>query len=226
MRTDKLTSKFQMALADAQSLAVGRDHQFIDPLHVMLALLDQDSGTVRPLLAKAGANVNLLRSRIGEALDRLPKVEGTGGEVLVSNDLGKLLNLADKLAQDRDDQYISSELFLLAACGDKGTLGRILGEAGAVKGAIDKAIGEMRGGAKVDDPNAEETRQALEKYTDRSHRARGPGQARPDHRPRRRDPPHHPDPAAAHQEQPRADRRARRRQDRYRRRIGSTYRER
>jgi ATP-dependent Clp protease ATP-binding subunit ClpB len=165
MRMDKLTSKFQMALADAQSLAVGRDHQFIDPLHVMLALLDQDGGTVRPLLAKAGANVNLLRSRVGEALDRLPKVEGGAGEVHVSNDLGKLLNLADKLAQDRGDQYISSELFLLAACGDKGGLGRILGEAGVVKGAVAKAIDEIRGGAKVDDPNAEETRQALEKYT-------------------------------------------------------------
>ncbi|MBW7931698.1 MAG: type VI secretion system ATPase TssH, partial [Gammaproteobacteria bacterium] len=165
MRMDKLTSKFQLALSDAQSLAVGRDHQFIDPLHVALALIDQEGGTVRPLLAKAGANVSLLRSRIGEALDRLPRVEGTGGEVLVSNELGKLLNLADKLAQDRGDQYISSELFLLAACGDKGTLGRTLGEAGVVKGAVDKAIGELRGGATVDDPNAEERRQALEKYT-------------------------------------------------------------
>jgi len=165
MRMDKLTSKFQMALADAQALAVGRDHQFIDPLHVMLALVDQDGGSVRPLLAKAGANVNLLRSRLGEALDRLPKVEGTGGEVLISNELGKLLNLTDKLAQERGDQYISSELFLLAACGDKGGLGRLLTETGVVKGAVDKAIAEMRGGAKVDDPNAEETRQALEKYT-------------------------------------------------------------
>jgi len=165
MRMDKLTSKFQMALADAQSLAVGRDHQFIDPLHVMLALVDQDGGSVRPLLAKAGANVNLLRSRLGEALDRLPKVEGTGGEVLISNELGKLLNLTDKLAQERGDQYISSELFLLAACGDKGGLGRLLTETGVVKGAVDKAIAEMRGGARVDDPNAEETRQALEKYT-------------------------------------------------------------
>ena len=81
MRMDKLTSKFQTALADAQSLAVGRDHQFIEPLHVLLALIDQEGGTVRPLLAKAGANVNLLRSRLGEALDRLPKVEGTDGEV-------------------------------------------------------------------------------------------------------------------------------------------------
>ncbi len=165
MRMDKLTSKFQMALADAQSLAVGRDHQFIDPLHVMLVLLDQQGGTVRPLLTKAGANVNLLRSRLGEALDRLPTVEGAGGDVAVSNELARLLNVTDKLAQERGDQYLSSELFLLAACADKGTLGRILGEAGVVRGAVDKSIGEMRGGAKVDDPNAEETRQALEKYT-------------------------------------------------------------
>ncbi|MCK6370827.1 MAG: AAA family ATPase, partial [Gammaproteobacteria bacterium] len=165
MRMDKLTSKFQMALADAQSLAVGRDHQFIDPLHLMRALLDQDGGTVRPLLAKAGANVDLLRSRLGEALDRLPTVEGAGGDVAVSNELGRLLNLTDKLAQQRGDQYLSSELFLLAACGDKGALGRILADSGVVRGAVDQAIGEMRGGARVDDPNAEETRQALEKYT-------------------------------------------------------------
>jgi ATP-dependent Clp protease ATP-binding subunit ClpB len=165
MRMDKLTSKFQMALADAQSLAVGRDHQFIEPAHVLLALLDQDGGTVRPLLAKAGANVNLLRSRLGEALDRLPTVEGTSGDVGVSGDLNRLFNQTDKLAQQRGDQYISSELFLLAACGDKGEVGRILNESGVVKGAVDKAIGEIRGGAKVDDPNAEDTRQALEKYT-------------------------------------------------------------
>jgi ATP-dependent Clp protease ATP-binding subunit ClpB len=165
MRMDKLTSKFQMALADAQSLAVGRDHQFIEPAHVLLALLDQDGGTVRPLLAKAGTNVNLLRSRLGEALDRLPTVEGTSGDVGVSGDLNRLFNQTDKLAQQRGDQYISSELFLLAACSDKGVVGRILNESGVVKGAVDKAIGELRGGAKVEDPNAEDTRQALEKYT-------------------------------------------------------------
>jgi ATP-dependent Clp protease ATP-binding subunit ClpB len=165
MRLDKLTSKFQTALADAQSLAVGRDHQFIEPVHVMLSLLEQQGGTVRPLLAHAGANLNLLRSRLGEALDRLPKVEGTGGEVLIGNDLTKLLNVTDKLAQERGDQFLSSELFLLAACAEKGMLGRILSESGVVRGAVDKAIGEMRGGAKVQDPNAEDTRQALEKYT-------------------------------------------------------------
>ena len=165
MRMDKLTSKFQLAIADAQSLALGRDHQFIEPAHLMLALLNQQGGTVRPLLQKAGANVNLLRSRLGEALDQLPKVEGTPGEVHISNDLSRLLNVTDKLAQQRGDEYISSELFMLAASDDKGALGRILGEAGVVRGAIEKAVEEMRGGAQVNDPNAEDTRQALEKYT-------------------------------------------------------------
>jgi len=162
---DKLTSKFQMALADAQSMAVGRDNQFIEPAHLMLALLDQDGGTVRPLLDKAGVNVNLLRSQLGRELDRLPKVEGTGGEVHVSNELAKLLNVTDKLAQKRGDQYISSELFVLAAAEDKGPLGTMLRDCGLVKGALEKAIDEVRGGEKVTDPNAEEQRQALEKYT-------------------------------------------------------------
>ncbi len=165
MRMDKLTSKFQLALSDAQSLAVGRDHQYIEPLHVMTSLLDQQGGSIRHLLDKAGTNVNLLRSQLGEALDRLPKVEGAGGEVHVSNELNRVFNLTDKLAQQRGDQYISSELFVLAALEDKGSLGAILRHAGAVKGAIDKAIEDMRGGEKVTDPNAEESRQALEKYT-------------------------------------------------------------
>ncbi|MET0660872.1 MAG: Clp protease N-terminal domain-containing protein, partial [Steroidobacteraceae bacterium] len=165
MRTDKLTSKFQLALAEAQSLAVGRDHQYIEPLHLMAALLDQQGGSIRHLLDKAGVNVNLLRSQVGEALDRLPKVEGSGGEVHVSNELGRSFNVMDKLAQKRGDQYISSELFVLAALEDKGQLGTLLRNAGAVKGAIEKAIEEMRGGEKVTDPNAEESRQALEKYT-------------------------------------------------------------
>ncbi len=165
MRMDKLTSKFQMALADAQSLAVGRDNQFIDPLHLMLALLDQQGGSVRPLLDKAGTNVNLLRSHLGQAVDRLPKVEGAGGDVQLSNELGKLMNLTDKLAQKRGDQFISSELFVLAALEDKGQLGTLLRDTGAVKGAIEKAVEEMRGGEKVTDANAEENRQALEKYT-------------------------------------------------------------
>jgi ATP-dependent Clp protease ATP-binding subunit ClpB len=165
MRMDKLTSKFQMALSDAQSLAVGRDHQFIEPQHVLLALVDQQGGTVRPLLDKAGVNVNLLRSRLMESLDRLPAVEGTPGEVHLSNDLSRLLNVTDKLAQQRGDQYISSELFVLAAIDDKGAAGRVLKDSGGVKGAIDKAIGDLRGGEKVQDPNAEESRGALDKYT-------------------------------------------------------------
>jgi ATP-dependent Clp protease ATP-binding subunit ClpB len=162
---DKLTSKFQLALADAQSMAVGRDHQFIEPVHLMSALLEQDSGTARGLLDKAGVDVNQLRSQLGEALDRLPSVQGSAGEVHVSNDLSKVLNITDKLAQARGDAYISSELFVLAALEGRGDLGRILQRCGAVKGAIEKAIDEIRGGAKVDDPNAEETRQALDKYT-------------------------------------------------------------
>ncbi len=165
MRMDKLTSKFQMALADAQSLAVGRDHQFIEPVHVMVALLDQQGGAVRSLLTQADVNVNGLRSQLGEALERLPTVSGAEGEVHVSNDLSRLLNLADKLAQQRKDQYISSELFVLAALEDKGALGDLLRKAGAAKGSLQQAIEKMRGGQKVDDPNAEEQRQALEKYT-------------------------------------------------------------
>jgi ATP-dependent Clp protease ATP-binding subunit ClpB len=165
MRQDKLTAKFQAALADAQSLALGRDHQIMEPAHVMLALLDSSGGTVRPLLMKAGANVNKLRSELGALLDKLPKVEGTPGEIHVSNDLTRLLNVTDKLAQQRGDQYISSELFVLAAFEDKGPLARVLKDAGVVRGAVEKAIDEVRGGDTVSDPNAEEQRGALEKYT-------------------------------------------------------------
>ncbi len=165
MRMDKLTTTFQAALQDAQSLAVGRDHQFIEPVHLMSALLEQKGRGVGALLNKAGANLNLLRSKLAEALDRVPQVEGTGGDVHGSNDLTRLLNVTDKLAQKREDQFISSELFVLAASDDKGVLGKILKEAGVVKGALDKAIAEVRGGDSVDDANAEETRQALEKYT-------------------------------------------------------------
>jgi len=165
MRMDKLTSKFQMALADAQSLAVGRGHAFIEPVHLMAALLDQQGGSVRPLLTKAGSNINLLRSRLGEALERVAQVEGTPGEVHVSNELGRLLNVCDKLGQDRGDQYISSELFVLAASADKGNLKQILDEAGVVHGALEAAIDELRGGQTVDDENAEDNRQALAKYT-------------------------------------------------------------
>ncbi len=165
MRMDKMTSKFQQALAEAQSLAVGRDHQFIEPVHLMVALLDQDGGTTRQLLSKSDVNVNALRSKLSQAMDRLSSVEGTSGDVHISNDLAKLLNLTDKFAQKRGDQYISSELFIVAALEDKGELGRLLQEAGVSKNGIERAIEDMRGGQNVNDPNAEEQRQALEKYT-------------------------------------------------------------
>ncbi len=165
MRMDKLTTKFQMALAEAQSLAVGRDHQYIEPVHVLAALLDQDGGTTRPLLAKCDVNANQLRSSIGQKLDRLPSVQGSGGEVHISNDLNKLLNLTDKYAQQRGDQYITSELFVLAALEDKGELGRLMKESGVSKGGLEKAIDALRGGQKVQDAAAEDQRQALQKYT-------------------------------------------------------------
>jgi ATP-dependent Clp protease ATP-binding subunit ClpB len=162
---DKMTSKFQQALADAQSLAVGRDHQFIEPAHVMIALLDQEGGTVRHLLVQSDVNVNLLRSQLGEQLDQIAQVEGTAGEVHISNDLGRLLNVTDKLAQQRKDSYISSELFVLAALQDKGGVGELLRKAGASKQLVERAIDQLRGGQQVNDPNAEDQRQALEKYT-------------------------------------------------------------
>lgn len=165
MRLDRLTSKFQLALADAQSLALGRDNQFIEPLHLMSALLNQDGGTVRPLLTSAGINVANLRSDIEQALGRLPQVEGTGGDVQPSNELVRVLNLCDKLAQKRADKFISSELFVLAVLEDRGTLTDMLKAAGATTSNIDKAIENMRGGDKVDDQGAEDQRQALKKFT-------------------------------------------------------------
>jgi len=166
MRMDKLTSKFQVALADAQSLAVGRDHQFIEPVHLLQALLDQEGGTARHLLSQSNVNVNNLRSQLGDALDRMSSVQGgQAGEVHISNDLSRLLNVTDKFAQQRKDQYISSELFILAALEDKGTVGDLLRKSGATKGMVEQAIEKMRGGQKVQDQNAEEQRQALEKYT-------------------------------------------------------------
>src|SRR6516165_6240269 len=164
MRMDKLTSRFQQALADAQSLALGRDHQFIEPAHVLLAMLDSSGGSVRPLLMKAGADVNKLRSGLLAQLDSLPKVEGTPGEIHISNDLNRVLNVTDKLAHQRGDQFISSELFVVAAFEDR-ALARLFKEAGMVRGAIEKAIEEVRGGEKVSEAGAEDSRQALEKYT-------------------------------------------------------------
>src|SRR5210317_25390 len=156
MRMEKLTSKFQMALAEAQSLAVGLDHQFIEPAHVLVAMLDQQGSSVRGLLAKSGVNVNLIRSQLGVALDRMAKVEGTGGEIHISNDLSKLLNITDKLAQKRNDQYISSELFILAALDASSPLKDLLEQSGAIRGAVEQSIEEIRGGQQVNDPNAEE----------------------------------------------------------------------
>ena len=165
MRMDRLTSKFQEALSDAQSLAVGRDHQFIEPVHLMIALLDQQGGSVRPLFSHAGVNLNLLRSQLGELLEKLPQVEGAAGDLHISNALGKLLNVTDKLAQERKDQFISSELFVLAAMDEKGPLSDALKSAGANKQAITAAVDGIRGGQSVDSASAEDQRMALEKYT-------------------------------------------------------------
>jgi ATP-dependent Clp protease ATP-binding subunit ClpB len=162
---DRLTSKFQMALADAQSLAVGRDHQFIEPIHLMSALLDQEGGSIRPLLTQADVNVNQLRSSLSAAIEGLPSVQGVAGDLHISNELGRLLNQTDKLSQQRNDQYLSSELFVLAALQNKGELGQLLLHAGAEQQALEMAIEQIRGGQKVDDPNAEDQRQALDKYT-------------------------------------------------------------
>ena len=165
MRMDKLTSKFQEALADAQSLAVGRDHQFIEPVHLMLALLDQQGGSVRPLLTHAGVNINLMRSQLSELLDKQSSVEGAQGDLHLSNALGKLLNVTDKLAQDRKDQFISSELFVLAAMKEKGPLADMLTSTGASQKSIEAAVEAIRGGQNVDSASAEDQRMALEKYT-------------------------------------------------------------
>ncbi|WP_417658100.1 ATP-dependent chaperone ClpB [Pseudidiomarina aestuarii] len=165
MRFDKLTNKFQLAIADAQSLALGRDHQFIEPVHVMQALLNQDGGTLRPLLTLLQIDSNALRAQLASALDKLPQVEGSGGEVQVSAATGTLLNLCDKYAQKRNDQFISSELFVLAATEDKGVLGDMLKKLGVTRTKVEEAINKVRDGASVDDANAEEKRQALEKYT-------------------------------------------------------------
>ncbi|WP_306852430.1 ATP-dependent chaperone ClpB [Luteibacter jiangsuensis] len=165
MRMDKLTSRFQQALADAQSLAVGRDNNILEPVHVLAALLDQQGGSTAPLLTQAQVNVPALRQRMGEILDRLPRVSGQEGNINLGNDLNRLFNLTDKLAQQRGDQFIASELFVLAALEDRGEVGGALKAAGATKERIEAAIDKLRGGEKVQSENAEEQRQALEKYT-------------------------------------------------------------
>jgi len=173
MRFDKFTTKLQQALSDAQSLAVGSDNQFIEPQHLLLALLnDADSGA-SSLLSRAGGNVGPLKAAMKEAVERLPKVEGHGGEVQVGRDLGNLLNLTDKAAQKRGDQFIASEMFLLAACDDKGETGRLLKQHGVAKAPLAQAIDAVRGGETVGSQEAEGQREALKKYTiDLTERAR------------------------------------------------------
>ncbi|EMR9625197.1 TPA: ATP-dependent chaperone ClpB [Vibrio parahaemolyticus] len=165
MRLDRFTSKFQIAISDAQSLALGRDHQYIEPVHLMVALLDQNGSPIRPLLTMLDVDVTHLRSKLGEMLDRLPKVSGIGGDVQLSSSMGTLFNLCDKVAQKRQDSYISSEVFLLAALEDRGPLGQLLKDVGLTEQKVSQAIEKIRGGQKVNDPNAEELRQALEKFT-------------------------------------------------------------
>ena len=166
MRMDKLTTRLQTALAEAQSLALGHDHQFVEPLHVLIALLDQQGGGVRPLLAQAGVDVGALRAQLGEMLARLPTVTGGDvGDVQVGNALARTLNVTDRLAQKRGDQYISSELFVLAVLETGGTLADALAAHGTRREAVEAAIDQVRGGESVADPNAEENRQALEKYS-------------------------------------------------------------
>ena len=164
MRIDKFTSKFQQALSEAQSLAVGRDHSLIEPAHLLTALIDQQGGNSLPVLRQAGVNLPVLKQKLSEALDQLPKVSGQDGQVSVGNELSRLLNQTDKLAQQHQDQFIASEWFLLAVAGDSGPAGRALKAAGTDKAKLEQAILALRGGETVTDANAEENRQALEKY--------------------------------------------------------------
>ena len=173
MRFDKLTTKFQQALADAQSIAVGNDQQFIEPLHVLQALLEQDDGGSVSLLQRAGVNVPPLKNAVGKAIGRLPKVEGHGGEVSIGRDLNNLLNVTDREAQKRGDQFIASEMFLLALADDKGEAGRLLKENGLARKALEAAIEAVRGGANVGSQDAEGQRESLNKYClDLTERAR------------------------------------------------------
>ncbi|QYK02289.1 ATP-dependent chaperone ClpB [Shewanella psychrotolerans] len=165
MRLDRMTNKFQIAISDAQSLALGRDHQFIEPIHLMMALLNQDGGSIHPLLTQAGISVSTLRSSLSQELERLPQIEGTGGDVQLSQALIRLLNLCDKLAQKRKDKFISSELFVLAALEGSDPLAQSLKKAGATKELLEQTIQQVRSGKNIDDPNAEDQRQALKKFT-------------------------------------------------------------
>jgi ATP-dependent Clp protease ATP-binding subunit ClpB len=164
MRMDKLTSRFAQALQDAQSMALVRDHNLIEPAHLLIALLDQQGSGTRPLVSQAGGNVVVLRERLGEVIEKLPKVTGQAGQVNLGNELARLLNVTDKLASQRGDAFIASELFLLACVEDSGETGKLLTSSGLNKSTLEAAIQKMRGGEKVQSENAEEQRQALEKY--------------------------------------------------------------
>lgn len=173
MRFDKLTTKFQQALADAQSIAVGHDSQYIEPQHLLVALINQEDGSTTSLLTRAGVNVPALKTSLDRAIDRLPQVQGHGGEVQVGRDLANLLNLTDREAQQRGDQFIASEMFLLALCKDKGDTGKLFREHGASQKALEAAIEAVRGGASVSNAEAESQREALKKYClDLTDRAR------------------------------------------------------
>ncbi|CAE6509616.1 MAG TPA: ATP-dependent chaperone ClpB [Nitrosomonas nitrosa] len=173
MRLDKLTTKFQQALGEAQSMALGKDHPYIEPQHLLLALLQQDDGGTASLLQRAGVNVNPLREALAKSLERMPKVEGVGGEINISRELNNLLNLTDKEAQKHGDQFIASEMFLLAALEDKGETGQLLKQFGANRNALEQAIKSVRGGENVSSAEAEGSREALKKYTlDLTERAR------------------------------------------------------
>jgi len=164
MRMDQLTSKLQAALSDAQSLAVGNDNNFIEPVHLVLALLDQKGGSVRQLLSQTGFTITDLRTGLQQIMERLPKVQGNGGDVVPSNELGRLLNMADKHAQKKGDKFIASEAVILAALSDKGELGKLLNSYGVSEKALENAIGNLRGGETVSDAGAEESRQALMRF--------------------------------------------------------------
>ncbi|MCB1837583.1 MAG: type VI secretion system ATPase TssH, partial [Alcanivoracaceae bacterium] len=165
MRMDKFTARLQEALSEAQSLAVGRSNSAIEPVHLVLALLQQRGGSARPILQRAGANVADLETALQMALERVPTLQQFTGDVQLSQNLARLLNLADREAQQRQDQYISSEAVLLAACDEPGEVGKLFKTAGVERKTLAKVIDEVRGGEAVNDPNAEEKREALDKYT-------------------------------------------------------------
>ena len=173
MRQDKLTTKFQEALGEAQSLALAHDNQVIEPVHILAAVLADGEGSSRSLLERAGVNVQSLTREVNAAVERLPKVSGTGGDVQISRDLMNLLNLTEKEAMKRGDEFISTEMLLLALTEDRSEAGRLAKNAGLTRAAIEAAVETVRGGDKADNPDAESQREALKKYTvDLTERAR------------------------------------------------------